>query len=207
MTLQIIGAGFGRTGTNSLKTALEILGYKPCYHLFELKENPDHVAFWNKANSGNNVNWESFFKSYNATVDWPAAAFVTELNSTFRNSKVILTIRDPEEWYESAKNTIFKGMANWKRIENPETKERMKMANSIILNGIFSGKYENKSHCINVFKKHIENMRKTIKPEKLLEFNVSEGWEPLSKFLEQKVPNTPFPHTNTRESFHKYKPK
>lgn len=207
MTLEIIGAGFGRTGTNSLKVALEILGYQPCYHMFEVKENPEHVEFWNMAYKSNNADWRSFFRNYIAAVDWPAAAFVTEISSIYKQAKIILTVRDPEEWYESAKNTIFLGMANFEKIDNQETKERMKMAKRIILEGIFSGKYNDKSHCIKVFLEHTKNIRKKISSDKLLEFDVSEGWKPLCEFLDFEVPVKDFPHTNTRKSFHKYKPK
>jgi hypothetical protein len=203
MTLEIIGAGFGRTGTNSLKIALELLGYNPCYHMYEVKQNPSHVEFWNNAASGKSCKWADFFYQYKAAVDWPASAFAKQLFTEFEHSKVIATIRDPEEWYESARGTIFLGMANWEKIETPETKARMRMAKIIILDGIFSGKYKDKSHCISVYEKHLEELRKSIPQKDLLEFNVSYGWEPLCEFLNVEIPKETFPHTNTRESFFK----
>ncbi len=205
--MEIIGAGFGRTGTNSLKVALEILGYAPCYHMYEVTENPDHVDFWTHAATGHSVDYRLFFTAYKAAVDWPTSAFVEQIHSTFKSAKVILTTRDPEQWYESAKNTIFMGMANWNKIENPETRARMKMANQIIIEGIFSGNYENKSHCIDVYNNHIDKIKTIIPKKDLLEFNVADGWKPLCTFLEKEVPEKPFPHTNTRASFHKFKPK
>src|SRR5215212_7838314 len=108
MSLEVIGAGFGRTGTMSLKVALEQLGYGPCYHMVELFEHPDHVERWEAAVRGEEpVDWEEVFAGYRATVDWPGAAFYKELSERYPEAKVILTVRDPDRWYESARNTIF----------------------------------------------------------------------------------------------------
>ena len=107
MSLEVIGAGFGRTGTMSLKVALEDLGYGPCYHMIELFEHPNHVERWEVAVRGEPVDWEEMFAGYRATVDWPGAAFFKELSERYLEAKVILTVRDPERWYESARDTIF----------------------------------------------------------------------------------------------------
>src|SRR4051794_10397381 len=105
--MKVIGAGFGRTGTLSLKVALEVLGYGPCYHMIELLEHPEHVERWEAAVRGEPVDWEELFHGYQATVDWPGAAFYKELSERYPETRVILTVRDPEGWYESARNTIF----------------------------------------------------------------------------------------------------
>lgn len=207
MTLEIIGAGFGRTGTNSLKIALELIGYNPCYHMNEVRQNPSHVNFWNDVNSDICMDWRHFFKPYKAAVDWPVSAFAKQLHTIFKNSKIILTVRNPESWYESAKNTIFLGMANYERIEDQVTRNRLKMANSIIIDKIFSGKYDNKSHCIAVYQEHLTEIKKTIAPSDLLEFSVSDGWKPLCNFLNIDVPTVPFPYTNMRKDFFKNRPK
>lgn len=107
MSLEVIGAGFGRTGTMSLKMALEDLGYGPCYHMIELFEHPEHVERWEAAVRGEPVDWEEMFVGYRASVDWPGAAFYKELSERYPEAKVILTVRDPEKWYESVRNTIF----------------------------------------------------------------------------------------------------
>lgn len=206
MTLEIIGAGFGRTGTNSLKIALELIGYNPCYHMNEVVQNPIHVKFWNDVALDIPMDWSQFFNLYKAAVDWPVAAFTKELYATFKNSKVILTVRDPESWYESTKNTIFVGMANWEKIEHKATKNRLKMAKNIIIDGIFSGKYHDKSHCISVYQEHLTDIKKTIAQNDLLEFDVSDGWKPLCEFLNLEIPKVPFPYTNTRENFFKNRP-
>jgi hypothetical protein len=206
MTLKILGAGFGRTGTNSLRVALGYLGYNTCYHMFEVKENPEHVHFWNQAYVEDNADWECFFKSYHAAVDWPAAAFWKQITSAFPQVKIIVTVRDPDEWYESVSQTIFKTMTHWEHFKNIETQRRLKMAKRIILDGIFSGQYGDKAHCLAIYQHHIEKVRETIPPGKFLEYNVSEGWDTLCEFLNKDSPDISFPHTNTRESFFKYAP-
>ncbi len=205
--LDILGAGFGRTGTNSLKIALEKLGFGPCYHMYEITKNPGHIDFWNAAALNSPVEWINFFKFYKATVDWPASAFVPQIYKAFKSSKVIITVRDPEEWYQSAKNTIFLTMADWEANENPETRDRMKMAQKIVLDGVFSGKHDNKDHCIGVFNKHINKISNVVPKDKLLIFDVSEGWVPLCGFLNVEIPYEAFPDTNSRASFFKHKPK
>jgi hypothetical protein len=205
--LQIIGAGFGRTGTNSLKIALEILGFEPCYHMFEVTRNPNHVEFWNSVADKEPVSWRDFFRPYQAAVDWPVSAYWFELFQEISFPKVIITIRDPEEWYESAKSTIFLGMENWDKSDNPETRNRMKMAKNIILDGVFSSQYKKKDHCIKVYENHLSRVRSVVPDGKLLEFDLSKGWVPLCDFLSIGKPEVTFPHTNTRESFFNYKPK
>ena len=107
MTLDVIGAGFGRTGTMSLKVALEELGFGPCYHMSEVFAHPEHVELWRAAAQGKEVDWEQIFGGYRATVDWPACSFYGELMEKYPDAKVILTVRDPQRWYESAYNTIY----------------------------------------------------------------------------------------------------
>lgn len=105
--MKVIGAGFGRTGTMSLKAALEELGYGPCYHMTDVFEHPEHIRMWEAATRGEPVDWDELFAGYQATVDWPGAAFYRELMEVFPDAKVLLSLRDPEKWYESTRNTIY----------------------------------------------------------------------------------------------------
>jgi hypothetical protein len=107
MDLEVIGACFGRTGTMSLKVALEELGFGPCYHMREVFEHPEHIELWGAAMQGKPVDWEQIFGDYRATVDWPGCTFYNELLERNPDAKVILTVRDPQRWYESAYNTIY----------------------------------------------------------------------------------------------------
>jgi Sulfotransferase domain len=105
--VKVVGAGFGRTGTMSLKVALETLGFGPCYHLIEVFEHPEHADFWQAAWRGEPVDLDGFLGGYEASVDWPACTFYEELLQRHPDAKVLLSVRDPERWYESTRNTIY----------------------------------------------------------------------------------------------------
>ena len=107
MPLKVIGAGFGRTGTSSLKRALEDLGFGPCHHMTELLAHPEQLPVWEAAIAGHAVDWDALFREYQAAVDWPAAAFYAPLLERYPDARVILTVRDAERWYDSARNTIY----------------------------------------------------------------------------------------------------
>jgi Sulfotransferase domain len=106
--VKVIGAGFGRTGTASLQSALQELGFGPCYHMYEVFEHPQHADFWEAAWRGETVDWDEVLGSYEATVDWPGCAFYRELMERYPDAKVLLSVRDPEQWYESTRNTVYK---------------------------------------------------------------------------------------------------
>lgn len=106
MVLKIIGAGFGRTGTASLKLALEQLGYDPCYHMKEVIQNPHFTEYWMRAADGS-PDWEQIFDGYQATMDFPASSFWGELADYYPDAKVILTIRDAEDWFRSTQETVL----------------------------------------------------------------------------------------------------
>ena len=206
MSIKIIGAGFGRTGTNSLKLALEILGFGPCYHMFEVGKNPEHVNVWNNANNGKKVNWRKLYVGYQSAVDWPTVSFLPQLLQEYPDAKTILTLRDPEEWFESARTTIFEAMISGDRNPDLEGRSRTKMSRQLILEKTFSGRYTEKDYCIEIYNKHIQNVRELVSPDNLLEYNISDGWESLCEFLMVSTPESSFPNTNDRQSFLAAKP-
>src|SRR5205823_4535388 len=136
--LKIIGAGFGRTGTMSLKVALEELGFSPCYHMIEVFERPADIAVWEGAAVGKPIDWEALFAGYQATVDWPACIFYKELMQVYPDAKVLLTVRNPENWYESANSTIFQmrtrrpPISEQIRARVPDMQQFGRMINAII---------------------------------------------------------------------------
>jgi hypothetical protein len=212
MTLEVIGAGFGRTGTMSLKVALEELGFGPCYHMTEVFANPEHIESWKAAARGEPLDWDEVFRDYRATVDWPAAAFYEELMERYPDAKVILTVRDSERWYESARTTIY-GIQ--KTATSPPFSlgalflprmKRMKraalMAADLAWGDMFDGKFEDRRHAIEVFERWNEEVKERVPPDKLLVYEVKEGWGSLCEFLEVEVPkDKPFPHLNDAETF------
>ncbi|MGO9603660.1 MAG: sulfotransferase family protein [Candidatus Binataceae bacterium] len=201
MALKVVGAGFGRTGTLSLKNALEKLGFGPCYHMAEVFPRPDHVAMWHRLAFERSIDWDLIFRDFQATVDWPAARWWREIANHFSDAKVLLSVRDPEAWYQSMNDTIYQPM-KWPVRENvPEiVRLQNEMARKAILADIFDNRFEDKAHAIEVFKRHNQEVRDTIDPARLLVFDVREGWTPLCPFLEVPVPSEPFPRLNDTAS-------
>jgi hypothetical protein len=196
VTLEVIGAGFGRTGTMSLKVALEELGFGLCYHMIEVFEYPEHVSLWEAAIRGEPLDWEKIFGSYQAAVDWPTAAFYKELMRVYPHAKVLLTIRDPEKWYESTMNTLYP------TVDTLEPSPIMRMATKLVWEQTFDGNFEDRRYAIEVFKRHNEEVKKHVPPERLLVYEVKEGWKPLGEFLGVEIPEEkPFPHLNDTEAF------
>ena len=199
MPIKVLGAGFGRTGTNSLKLALEMLGFGPCYHMYEVSSGD--IDIWNEAIDGKNVNWQVLFKEYQSAVDWPAISFLPQLLREYPDAKVILTTRDPEDWFESASNTIFKAMVLGDKIPHKVGRKKNEMARRLILDDVFSGRYADKDYCIDVYNQHVRDIAKLVPSDNLLNFRVSDGWQHLCEFLEVPVPCDDFPKTNDRNSF------
>jgi hypothetical protein len=200
MTLQIIGAGLGRTGTSSLKAALEELGFGPCYHMTEVIKHPTHAKTWEKATQGHPVDWHDLFAGYQSAVDYPACSFYKELMDVYPDAKVILSVREPERWYESAYETIYLTLQEvppWSRWL-PWVNDIYRMTNLLIWDGQFEGRFEDRAYAIDVFNQWNAEVQAVVPPERLLIFDVKQGWEPLCAFLGVEVPSRPFPHANRR---------
>lgn len=197
LSLSIVGAGFGRTGTYSLKEALERLGFGPCYHMGEVEAHPEHTPMWHAAVRGESVEWDTLLRDYNSTVDWPAAYFWLELMYEYPESKVILSVRDAQDWYRSMSNTILELLATER--DDPDATDSM--ANDLILNYVFSEGIDDKDYVLDVFQKNTVSVCQTVPAGRLLVFDVCEGWAPLCEFLEVDVPEEPFPRRNNTEEF------
>jgi sulfotransferase family protein len=199
--MQVIGAGFGRTGTMSLKAALEQLGLGPCYHMIEVMENPDHERKWYDACHGGSIDW-SVFDGYRSVVDWPAVHYWRELIERYPKAKVVLSIRDGESWYKSVMDTIYGRIVRTVPDDAPEViRIHRAMTQKIVLENTFGGRFLDKKHAIDVFEKHNEEVRATVEPSRLLVYSVKEGWGPLCDFLGVKIPAEPFPRVNDTASF------
>jgi hypothetical protein len=201
MGLSVIGAGFGRTGTLSLKGALEHLGFAPCHHMAEIFAHPEQLPLWQQAAAGEAVDWDQVLAGYRATVDWPSAYFWRELAEAYPQAKVILSTRDVEAWYESFGNTILKLVGAMDKIAVPHIRATVEMGGALVGAKVFDGRADDPEHAKAVFRAHAEKVRQTIAPDRLLVFDVREGWEPLCTFLDVPVPDTPFPRLNDAEQF------
>lgn len=198
MELQVIGAGVGRTGTSSLKVALERLLGGPCYHMYEVLRHPDHVPLWRGAIHGRYPDWGALYAGFAATVDWPGAAFWRPLSEAAPNALVLLSVRSSaSEWYQSASNTIEKLL-----VARPprESKGWHSMAREL-LGATFTPLPFERAAAEAAYERHNAEVRASIPADRLLEWNVSDGWEPICERLGVSVPDEPFPHLNTEQGF------
>jgi hypothetical protein len=213
MSLKIIGAGFGRTGTLSTQYALNELGF-PCYHMFEVLENSNnknHLDFWRMvadSPEGQPHNWNEVFANYTATVDNPGCCVWRELVQAYPEAKVILTLhpKGPEAWYDSTYQTIYFSEYKWvfKMLQwFPPVKKITGMNRKLIWERSLKGTMKNKTDAIARYHEHMEEVKLTIPKEKLLIYSVDQGWEPLCRFLGVDVPQREFPNVNDRASIKK----
>ncbi|MCX2730268.1 sulfotransferase family protein [Saccharopolyspora sp. NFXS83] len=198
--VKIIGAGFGRTGTASIKSALEHLGFGPCYHMFEVIAEPERMQDWARALDGP-VDWDQVLGGYESTVDWPGCTFWRELMAAYPDAKVLLTTRDPERWYDSTYNTIYQFVQDPPGdADDAFTTKLRPTIERMIWNGAFGGRFEDRAHAIEVFERHNAEVRAAVPADRLLEYQVGQGWEPLCDFFGVDVPAEDFPHINDSAS-------
>lgn len=193
MALEVIGAGFGRTATASLKLALETIGFGPCYHMSEVLANRGHIDLWNDVADGK-PDWDTIYKDYRSAVDFPVSVYWRELAEFYPDAMIVLSWRDPERWYESTQETIlsrqmweFIGATPWGVMVDK------------IVGGLFEGKIHDRETLLRVYNAHVEAVKAAFGPDRLLVFEAKQGWAPLCAFLGAPVPEAPFPRVNSRE--------
>jgi Sulfotransferase domain len=201
MTIRVFGAGFGRTGTLSLKQALEELGIGACYHMTEVEKYPEHAALWSAAARGDAIDWHEVFAGYSAAVDWPATAFWREIIEAFPDARVVLTIRSAAEWYASFNDTILARLRGPPPPRTLAIRAVYDLSHDVVLTRTFAGQAGNRRHATEVFERHNRDVIASVDPARLLVYDLAAGWEPLCRFLSLPSPATPFPHLNTRSSF------
>lgn len=203
-----MGVGFGRTGTASLKAALEELGMGPCYHMSEVIGQPWRARGWLEAAAGR-PDWAGVFAGYPSAVDWPTAAFWRELVAEYPQARVVLTMRDPDRWYDSMCATILHAWRQRRARTGPPPeplRDFEAMTQAVVAQGVFGGRAEDRGHAIEVYERHIAEVRATVPADRLLVFEITEGWRPLCDFLGLPVPAQPFPRRNDVSQFHQGQP-
>ena len=199
MALDVIGFGVGRTGTYSLKLALNRLGFGPCHHMEEvLHQMPVQVPLWSAAVAGK-PDWSAIYGAYRSAVDWPTAGFFRELVREFPSAKFVLTDRSPERWADSFGATIYKLLAGADQAPD-EMQDWLSMANGVVARSGFPPGLDRQG-LISAFTAHNEAVKEAIPASQLLVFQVKEGWDPLCAFLDAPVPAEAFPRTNDRGEF------
>ncbi len=204
--MEIIGVGFGRTGTLSVKAAVDRLGFGPCFHMDEVFNHPDRIAHFRAAGRGERVDWDEVFAGFRSTVDWPGAAFWRDLVARYPAAKVLLTVRDPRRWYASVRDTILPGTtdpaaeAAFAGMPTHYAEARA-MISELLWQGEFGGRAADEEHAIRVFTEHNAAVQREVPADRLLVYQVSDGWQPLCRFLGVTPPDEPFPHLNDGATF------
>jgi len=193
MALSIIGAGVGRTGTASLKVALEMLGTGKSYHMTDVLQNPERVKTWIGVANGD-ADWDAIFEGYGSSVDYPGCTFWTQLADHYPDAKIILTVRDPERWYESVNETIMSQML----VEGTKGSPFHELMQKIVW-GTVDNRMQDKDYMVSYFENRNKEIIDSVPADRLLVFEVKQGWGPLCEFLGVPVPDGDFPHINSRE--------
>jgi Sulfotransferase domain len=196
MALMVVGAGVGRTGTESLKLALEQLLGAPCYHMLEVLGHPESSRYWAAAGRGEMPDWDEVFEGYAACVDWPAAAFWPEISAAYVDAIVVLSTRSSaEEWYRSASATIF--------AVDPASMPGAGGDDDFIpgMFDRFTADIQDPEAAMAAYEAHNQRVRETVSPSRLVDWQPGDGWPPICEALGLPVPAEPFPHVNTREMF------
>lgn len=194
MTLEIIGAGFGRTGTDSLKRALEMLGYGPCYHMYEVLPHEDRMEMWREILGGRRApDWDRVFDGFRATVDWPSARYWRVLAVHFPKAKILLSHRDPDSWYRSMDKTIL-GKAR-------DPLHANSMA-AHVCQSVFGDRAPSRAHAIATYERNIAEVQAAFGEDRLLNYELGSGWVPLCRFLGVDLPPVPYPRGNDSKEYH-----
>ena len=219
MSLKVIGAGFPRTGTTTLKGCLEMLGCQHVYHMKELLIKPERLHFWKTLDDTGDTDWEGLYEGFDATVDFPGYPWYKEHMKRYPDAKVILTVRDFESWYNSVSSTVLKA--------GPQTPgQKLKMMGKLLMSARarkvvkcikwfkdkffareFEGRFEDKEFVRAKWEAYHASVKKYVPADKLLVYDVRDGWEPLCKFMGVPVPDEPMPHLNKKENFKVMLPK
>ena len=196
MALKVIGAGFGRTGTESMKRALEHLGFGPCYHMYEVYPDPARYQMWKDIYDGHvTPDIDAIFEGFQATVDWPACMYWRALADHYPDAKVLLTVRSAESWYASMEKTILPAFRDPKHAETVGAR---------ICTHVFGDQVapEDRDHVIDVFNRHNAEVQAAFGPDRLLVYELGSGWDPLCDFLGVPVPEEDYPRGNDAAAFH-----
>ena len=215
MNLEIIGTGLARTGTKSLKMALEYLNGDSCFHMIDLLQNPKKIEVIKKNYKSNQIDWSLFYNGYTSAVDYPTCLYYKEIIGRNPEVKVIHTVREFDSWYTSVKETVYrgkpKGMKDFMRIIKNMifSSEYRKVApvfmfnDELIWKGQFESRFEDKEFIRKKYNEHQSEVLNTVKANNLLVYDIKEGWEPLCNFLGKPIPEIAFPRLNERKEFNR----
>jgi hypothetical protein len=208
--MKVIGAGLPRTGTLSQKVALEMLGFRPCYHMVNVLADLDLAPNWRRAMDGD-ADWDDIFGDHQATVDWPGSFHYRELIEVYPEAKVLLSVRDGDSWAASMRDTIWglfygdiliKHLSEARRLVDPKWDGYMGMMEEMWRrSGLIFGEQLDLDWMSAAVDRYHAEVTRDVPGDRLLVWSVSDGWDPLCDFLEVPVPDQPFPHLNDTDTF------
>ena len=213
MAIEVIGAGLGRTGTMSLKFALERMGLGPCFHMVELMKVPERLKYLKQAHKTGDSDWDALFHGFSSAVDYPICLYLQPLLQKYPDAKVVLTLRDPDVWYTSVTNTIWHAAPHsasdilkliWGTIRHKDMRKVAPVFNhsdQLIWKEQFEGRFRDKDFAIAKYHEHTEWVRSIVPEGQLLEYNLGDGWVPLCEFLDKEILKEEFPKSNDQAEF------
>ncbi|WP_246673964.1 MULTISPECIES: sulfotransferase family protein [unclassified Mesorhizobium] len=193
MSIKVIGTGFGRTGTDSMREALAILGFGPCHHMQEVNGNEEQKRMWRALAQGATPDWNQLLSGYVSCLDWPSAYYWRELIEFYPNARVILTYRSAESWWESFEKTIAAGL------EQSVDQESLGLV--LIARQVFGGRPGDRAHAIACYEANVRAVYAGVPPERLLVHALGDGWEPLCTHLGVAIPDQDYPNRNNAAGF------
>ncbi|TPO11986.1 sulfotransferase family protein [Mesorhizobium sp. B1-1-5] len=193
MSLKVIGTGFGRTGTDSMREALTMLGFGPCHHMSEVMAHEEQKRVWRALARGETPDWTQLFAGYRSCVDWPSAHYWRELIEAYPQAHVILTWRSPESWWESFEKTILPAIVG--------STDQDSLGISLVSKQVFDGRPQDRAHAIAIYRDNVEAVLNTVPAGRLLVHKLGDGWPPLCAHLGVPVPDEPYPSRNTTQEF------
>jgi sulfotransferase family protein len=199
VSLRVVGAGLGRTGTHSLQLALQQLLGGRCYHMMEVFGRPEDIPIWHAAAEGTMPDWDALFADYVTGVDWPVAAFWREISAWSPDALVLLSVRDDSDaWWKSASATIFE--VGTRGTDDPLFASQLRMVKAVF-ERTFTPDWQDEAAAKAAYERHNDTVRAEVPAERLLEWRPGDGWEPICTALDVPVPDEPFPHVNTTADF------
>lgn len=210
--MKLIGVGFGRSGTMSLKGAIEQLGANPCFHMIDLimgESKERDLAYWERIAAGEDVDWHEVFDGWQATVDWPACRYWRELAEAFPDAPILLNHRDFDGFYKSCENTILAvkkaaqaGELTPDSNREPPSPKLFGIIEQLIWQGDFQGRFEDREWVRQMYHDRIETIKREIPSDRLIVWELGkDGWGPIADTLGVPAPDEPFPHLHDTNEF------
>ena len=198
--LRIVGAGLGRTGTDALKIALEALLGGSCYDVSELLPRAGDLAVWRAALWKEPVDWKLLLDGYTATIGWPAASFWNEILAAHAGAFVLLSSRDPDEWWTSIERTVVPLLMHADPAAGDAFNARRELLRALLRSRL-TPDWLDREAATKAYERHNARVRAEVPPAQLIDWHAGDGWGPICAALELPVPDLEFPREDSVADF------